>query len=115
MPTFDFLGLLNEDPQLSYYASLFGGGQRLSPMQTSYFGNNFGDVYNRYLGTQGRGLVEAQQRGDSLVGFLNRPQSTFRDFLGQNSFAQMFQDLSPSQRPGGNLASFNPRTQWLTG
>ena len=111
-----FLDLLNEDPQLAYFASLYGGDQRLSQNQRGFFGNRFGDIYNQYLGTLGEGLKTAQSKGLKLHEYLNDPalSTKFTDYLNQQSFGQRWGQMAPSQRPGGGIAQFAPPVRWLS-
>ena len=111
---FPFLDVLNEDPRLAFYSQLYGGGQpRGSPQQQNYFGGQFNDIYSQYLGTQGQGLADAQQRGLSLADYLSQPNQSFLSYLQQTPFTQRFAHLPPDMRPVQNRNRFSPSTRWM--
>ncbi|MDP2662635.1 MAG: hypothetical protein Q8R28_18105 [Dehalococcoidia bacterium] len=111
--SFPFLDILQEDPRLAYYSSLYGGGERLPPAQQQYYGGQFNDIYSQYLGTQGQGLRDAQQQGLSLQQYLDNPDTSFLDYLGTESFGQRYRALPPSLRAGSSQARFAPPTRWV--
>lgn len=111
---FDYLGLLNEDPQTAYYAKLYGGGQKLSPNQSRYYqgGQGFNDVWSSYLGTLGEGLVKAQEQNMPFEKFLNSQGNTaFYDYLSQTPFTERYAKLPQELR--GGTSRFAPQTRWV--
>ena len=111
---FPFLDILNEDPRLAYYAQLYGGGgQGLNPLQQGHFQGQYGDVYSRYLGQVGQGLVGAQQKGQSLADYAAQPQQSFYDYLQNMPFTQRWDQTPKELRPGNSQSRFSPQTRWM--
>lgn len=110
---YPFMDLLNEDPQIGYYAALYGGGN-VPKNQQRHFGGQFNDIYSQYLGTQGQGLKEAQSKGLSLADYLNDDslQTKFTDYLDQNPFTERYAQLPPELR-GQSTSRFAPPVRWI--
>ena len=113
-----YLSLLDEDPQLAYFSQLYGGGEKLSQNQSSYFGNQgFGDIWNQYLGSQGTGLKKAYAEGKDFPTYMKEaqadPNNSWTNYLGNVPFQQRWGQMSPSQRPGGSTQRFAPSTRWI--
>ena len=109
---FPWLSLLNQDPSAAFYTKLYGQ-QGMSPNQKDYFRNNFGSSYSGYIGSQGQGLLDAQKQGMSVTDYLNNPNQSFLDYLGPDYFQNQWNQMAPSQRPGGGTARFAPPTRWM--
>ena len=108
---FPFLDLLEQDPRLAYYTQLYGKG--LNPLQQGHFQGQYQDIYSRYLGQLGQGMLGAQQRGQSLSDYLGQPQQKFTEYLQQTPFTERWTQLPPELRPGGGRSRFAPQTRWL--
>jgi hypothetical protein len=91
--------LLPEMPQAEYFGTL--AGKNFTPAQSNYFGNQYGDIYNKYLGQLGR---------TTMLG--GTPNMTFQQFLAQYPWLRTFNALSPYQR-GVYSANYNPALRWL--
>jgi len=93
-----FSDLLEEDPELAYYAAL--GKQNLTPNQRLFYRNQFGNVRNEYLGQLGAQLQSGQA-----------PTLKFLDFLGQMPFTERYAQLPPGLRERG-ISGFAPPVRY---
>lgn len=83
---------LASNPQAAYAGAIpTGGGSR----QNQYWGRNFGNVYNEYLGNVARGQPELQ----------------FTSFLENYPWLQKYYGMSPQQR-GDYSGNLTPRAVW---
>ena len=79
---------------------MFGNPYGTSPASRRYFQGQFQNIYNDFLGNQGRAL-----QGGQL------PSQTFSQFLEQYPFTQRYAALPP-ELSGRALGSFAPRVQY---
>tara|TARA_R100000306_G_scaffold37350_1_gene37514 strand:- start:172 stop:486 length:315 start_codon:yes stop_codon:yes gene_type:complete len=79
---------------------MFGNPYGTSPASRRYFQGQFQNIYNDFLGAQGRAL-----QGGQL------PSQTFTQFLKQYPFTQRYAALPP-ELAGRTLGSFAPRVQY---
>ena len=79
---------------------MFGNPSGTSPASRRYFRGQFQNIYNDFLGQQGRAL-----QGGQL------PSQTFTQFLQQYPFTQRYAALPP-ELSGRTLGSFAPRVQY---
>ena len=79
---------------------MFGNPYGTSPASRRYFQGQFQNIYNDFLGQQGRAL-----QGGQL------PSQTFTQFLQQYPFTQRYAALPP-ELTGRTLGSFAPRVQY---
>ena len=79
---------------------MFGNPYGTSPAARRYFQGQFQNIYNDFLGQQGRAL-----QGGQL------PSQTFTQFLQQYPFTQRYAALPP-ELSGRTLGSFAPRVQY---
>ena len=80
--------------------SMFGNPYGTSPASKRYFQGQFQNIYNDFLGQQGRAL-----QGGQL------PSQTFTQFLEQYPFTQRYAALPP-ELSGRALGAFAPRVQY---
>ena len=121
-PFQDFISgeTLGSQPKLSYMAKLgsqrpegfdqteeakrqeemFGSPFGTSPASKRYFQSQFQNVYNEFLGLQGRAL-----QGGQL------PSQTFSQFLEQFPFTQRYSALPP-EMSGRGVSGFAPRVKF---
>ena len=78
-----YSGMLEADPSLAYMGEItetdFSGTKPMQKRAKDYFGRQFGNVYNQYLGQLGS---EYKQGTDPAK------QTTFTQFLEQQPFTQ---------------------------
>ena len=79
---------------------MFGNPYGTSPASRRYFQGQFQNIYNDFLGQQGRAL-----QGGQL------PSQTFTQILQQYPFTQRYAALPP-ELTGRTLGSFAPRVQY---
>ena len=79
---------------------MFGNPYGTSPASRRYFQGQFQNIYNDFLGQQGRALQVGQL-----------PSQTFTQFLQQYPFTQRYAALPP-ELSGRTLGSFAPRVQY---
>ena len=79
---------------------MFGNPYGTSPASRRYFQGQFQNIYNDFLGQQGRAL-----QGGQL------PSQPFTQFLQQYPFTQRYAALPP-ELSGRTLGSFAPRVQY---
>lgn len=98
MPTF-LQELLGDVPE----AAFFGAVQPFSntPAQKRFFGGQFSNVYNQFLGQLGQDIFQGRI-----------PTQSFSDFSQEFDFNELFQSRPFADRGFNN---FNPRTRWLLG
>ena len=99
-----FSDLLEEDPELSYFAGLAQGN--LTPVQRRYFEGRFSPIYNQYRGELGTLLQSGRM-----------PSLKFSEYQARNPFTQRYSQIPPELRPssssGGNFGRFSTPTKWL--
>ena len=86
-------------PEASYFGVL--ANRRFTPAQSSYWGGQYGNIYNRFLG----------QLGQTAMGG-RMPTQTFGGFLGQYPWQQQWMNLPRWQR-GFRESAFSPSMRWL--
>ena len=79
---------------------MFGSPFGTSPASKRYFQGQFQNVYNEFLGQQGRALQGGQI-----------PSQTFSQFLDQFPFAQRYSALPP-EMSGRGISGFAPRVRF---
>ena len=88
-------------PEAAYFsAEPFKGGY--SPVAQQYWGGQYGDVTNAYVGYIGQ---------EARAG--RAPENTFLDFLEQYPWTERYTAMSPSMRPGGRTSRFAPATRYV--
>lgn len=102
---FDFSDFLEEEPRLPFNAALNRGN--FSGQQRNFFQNQFGNIFNRFLGTLGQQIEGGQA-----------PTARFTDFLGGRSqqdpgfsLENLFRRTAPSLRGGQPESFFAPRAR----
>ena len=90
---------LEAEPRAGYFGAL--ANRQFTPAQTSYWGGQFGNVYNRFLGQLGQTAMRGQM-----------PTQTFGGFTGQYPWQQQWGELSRRQR-GYRESAFSPSMRWL--
>ena len=116
-----FIQFLVEDPQLAYYgqASPLAGTRTTagatipglatpfgsSPAARKRFQSQFQNIYNEFLGQQGRALMGGNG------GTPQWPQQTFTQFLNEYPFTERYTALPPAMR-GATQSTFSPRASY---
>ena len=99
--------MLEAEPQMAYMGQLastqFRGTDPMQKRAQDYFGSQFGDVYNKYLGVKGR---EMKNRTDPSK------MTSFTDYLEKNPFTDRYSALTPQQR-GESTRRFAPSTRFI--
>lgn len=102
---FNFRDFLEEEPRLPFNAALNRFKQ--TGNQRNFFQNQFGGIFNRFLGTLGQQI----QGGEA-------PTARFEDFLGGRSqfdpgfnLQNFFRSTAPSLRGGQPQSFFAPRSR----
>jgi hypothetical protein len=90
---------LNETPQAGYFS--WAGGLKGTPAMNRYYGNEYGNMYNRYMGTLGSQVQSGQA-----------PTTSFVDWLKQFNATQNYQN-QPNYMRGMNYGAFSPSRRWL--
>lgn len=91
--------VLNLDPEGAFFGKVAQTGNR---RVQDYFRGQFGDVYDRFVGSQGLDFLSGR----------NEPQNRFFfDYLEDFDFLREFQGLSPSDR-GEFPSRFAPRVRF---
>jgi len=80
--------------------NMFGNPFGASPASRRYFQGQFQNIYDDFLGTQGKSL----QRGEM-------PAQNFQQFLQEFPFTQRYASLPP-EMTGRSLGNFAPRVQY---
>lgn len=93
--------LLGEDPRMAFYSFQDRFNRGASPRQRAYFGGQFQDVHNEFLGRIGEQLRQGQT-----------PTQTFTGFMRTHPFQQRFAALPPSMR-GAATGRFAPQTRFF--
>ena len=94
--------VLAEDPRSAYFSFQDRFKQGASPRQRDYFGGQFQDVHNEFLGRIGEQLRQnPSQRAP-----------TFTSFMRSFPFQQRFAALPPSMR-GAAMSRFAPQTRFF--
>ena len=108
-----YTDLLAEQPQLAYQATVsrqfpqFDAMTRPQRRHRDYWGDQYQNIYNEYLGTQGQGLLDLA-RGQQPQ---QSPQS-FSQYLENVPFTQRYAALTPQQR-GTTTRRFAPSTRYI--
>ena len=92
-----FRDILDYDPELAFFGAIPQTGT--TPFQ-NYYSGRFGNIYDKFLGAQGRALWSGRN-----------PVKTFPDYLENFPWLQNFQALSPTQR-GETPARFAPSVRF---
>jgi|TARA_R100000306_G_scaffold25444_1_gene28530 hypothetical protein len=88
-------------PEAAYFsAAPFSGGS--SPVGQQYWGGQYGNVSNQYLGYLGQ---EARAGRD--------PEDTFLDYLEKYPWTERYTAMGPGMRPGGRTSRFAPATRYV--
>lgn len=87
-------------PQRAQQEEMFGNPFGTSPATKRYFQGQFQNIYNEFLGKQGRAL-----QGGQL------PSQSFTQFLEQFPFTQRYTALPP-EMSGRGISGFAPRVQF---
>jgi len=88
---------LNEMPEVGYQGWLSG----MPWQQQNYWSNQYGDIYNRYIGQ----LAQSVMKGGD-------PTQTWMDYLQGMDVNKLYGESSPSKR-GERPWAFNPTRRWL--
>ena len=106
---FNFRDFLEEEPRLPFNAALNRFKQ--TGNQRNFFQNQFGNIFNRFLGTLGQQVEAGGEFGAA-------PTLRFEDFLGgRNQFdpgfnlQNSFRSTAPSLRGGQPQSFFAPRAR----
>lgn len=100
MPTNPWLqDFLTDVPQARYFGEL--ANRRFNPAQSSYWGGQYGNIYNRFQGQLGQTAMRGQV-----------PTQTFGGFLSQYPWKQKWGELPRWQR-GYRESAFSPSMRWL--
>jgi len=81
-------------------SEMFGNPFGTSPASRRYFQGQFQNIYDEFLGKQGRALQGGQM-----------PAQNFQQFLQEFPFTQRYSSLPP-EMTGRTLGSFAPRVQY---
>ena len=87
------------DPGMAQ-SQMFGNPFGTSPASRRYFQGQFQNIYDEFLGKQGRALQGGQM-----------PTQNFQQFLQAFPFTQRYSSLPP-EMTGRTLGSFAPRVQY---
>jgi hypothetical protein len=87
------------DPRMAQ-SEMFGSPFGTSPASRRYFQGQFQNIYDEFLGKQGRALQGGQM-----------PTQNFQQFLQAFPFTQRYSSLPP-EMTGRTLGSFAPRVQY---
>ena len=90
---------LLDAPEARYFGAL--ANRQFTPGQRSYWGGQYGNIFNRYQGQ----LAQTAMRGQT-------PTQTFGGFLGQYPWQQQWGQLPRWQR-GYRESAFSPSMRWL--
>ena len=99
MPNNMWQDWLTAEPRAGYFGEL--ANKRFSPTQSSYWGSQYGNIYNRFLG----------QLGQTAMGG-GKPTQTFGVFLNKYPWQQKWGELPRWQR-GYRESAFSPSMRWL--
>ena len=102
---------LEMEPQTAYMGMLgrqqFGGTRPMQQRARDYYGNQFSDVYNKFLGVKGQ---ELRDRTDPSK------MTSFTDYIEQaateNPYTHRYAARTPQQR-GVSTRQFAPSTRFL--
>ncbi len=92
---------LTDQPQARFFGELANKRQSFTPGQSSYWGGQYGNIYNRYLGQLGQTAMQGQV-----------PSQTFGNFMSQFPWERQWGNLPRWQR-GYNERAFSPSMRWL--
>lgn len=98
-------GFLEEEPESAYFAyqDQFGGSSQ-APKQTSFFQDQFANIYNQYLGQLGMQV----NQGDV-------PSMQWQDYLKGFDFDSWYKSQVPYSERNAEYNQFAPKTQWGVG
>ena len=108
-----YTDLLEEQPQMAYQAAVpYQGFQyneitRPQRRQRDYWSNQYSNIYNQYLGSQGQALEELSQTGTTA-----NPTQNFSQFLKSVPFTERYGALTPQQK-GTTTSRFAPATRHI--
>jgi hypothetical protein len=95
-----FSQFLMEDPKLAYYGMPENRRYGSSPAAQRQFQSQFQNIYNEFLGQQGRMLMGGQM-----------PQQNFSQFLDEYPFMERYSALPPAMR-GARQSTFAPQASY---
>ncbi len=108
-----YTDLLEEQPQMAYQAAIPFSGQGFNQIsrpqrrQRDYWSNQYSNIYNQYLGNQGKALQ------DLAAGTTpTNPTQTFSQFLQGIPFSERYGALTPQQK-GTTTSKFAPATRHI--
>ena len=93
-------GAIGRSPQSVAQSEMFGNPFGTSPASRRYFQGQFQNLYDEFLGQQGRALQGGQI-----------PSQTFSQFLDQFTFTQRYSALPP-EMSGRGISGFAPRVRF---
>ena len=108
-----YTDLLQDQPQMAYQGAVasqfpqFDLMSRPQKRQRDYWGDQYSNIYNQYLGQQGQGLTALAQGRQATT-----PMTTFSQYLENIPFTERYASLTPQQR-GKGTRSFAPSTRYL--
>ncbi len=91
---------LQATPEAQFQTAVQGNRSNWTPAMSQYWGGQFGNMYNRFLGNTGQRIQGGQD-----------PQS-FGNFLGNQDWRTQFQNL-PRWQQGFNQRQFAPSLRYL--
>ena len=109
-----YTDLLADNPQMAYQAAnpfagqAFGNITRPEQRQKDYWSNQYSNIYNEYLGQQGRGIKELAVGGKPG----NQGMQSFSEFLQGVPFTERYGALTPQQK-GTSARRFAPATRHI--
>lgn len=102
-----FTGTLEMEPQTAYMGAVgrmpYYGTSPMRQRAQDYWGSQYSDIYNQYLGVRGNEL--AQRKDPSQM-------TSFMDYLEQYPFTQRYSSLTPYQK-GTGTSRFAPSTRHI--
>ena len=109
-----YTDLLADNPQMAYQAAIpfagqgFGNITRPQERQKDYWSNQYSNIYNQYLGQQGRGIKELAAGGKPST----QGMQSFSEFLQGVPFTERYGALTPQQK-GTSARRFAPATRHI--
>ena len=109
---------LETEPQTAYMGAMSQRfGNETNPFFSgakNYFssGNQFSDMYNRYLGVKGTELMNRSKSLEQGKPASDKPLTSFMDYLENDPFTQRYAAMTPRQR-GTSTSRFAPSTRYI--
>ena len=112
--------MLEMDPQMAYLGKLTSQDYGFNPLTFAgqapaqqqragdYFENQYSNIYNEYLGQQGRGIKELAAGGKPST----QGMQSFSEFLQGVPFTERYGALTPQQK-GTSARRFAPATRHI--